>query len=66
MGDLFQTLGVTIMKGGGSGHKSSGTRGNSKIGFGKSANGAPDASSVKEKTSGGKSAKSDTKYKCHG
>ena len=41
-------------------------RGNSKIGNFKSANGAPDASSVKEKTSGGKSAKSATAYKCGG
>ena len=38
--------------------------GNSKIGNFKSANGAPDASAVKEKTSGGKSAKSATRYKC--
>lgn len=53
------------MKGGGHGHSMSGTRGNSKIGFGKSANGAPDATSVKEKTSGGKSPKSATAYKCH-
>lgn len=40
--------------------------GNSKIGNFKSANGAPDASSVKGKTSGGKSPKSATRYKCGG
>lgn len=40
--------------------------GNPKIGTPKSANGAPDAASQKEKTSGGKSAKSATSYKCNG
>jgi len=39
-------------------------QGNKKIGTPKGANSAPDASSVKEKTSGGKSAKSATKFKC--
>jgi hypothetical protein len=39
-------------------------RGNSKIGHFKSANSAPDASAVKEKTSGGKSKKSATAFKC--
>jgi len=38
--------------------------GNKKIGHFKSGTGAPDASSVKEKTKGGKSAKSATKFKC--
>jgi hypothetical protein len=46
-------------------HASSGTRGNKKIGFSGKANGASDASKVKEKTSGGKSHKSATAYKCH-
>jgi hypothetical protein len=40
-------------------------RGNAKIGTPKSAKGAGDASSKKEKTSGGKSPKSATAYKCH-
>jgi hypothetical protein len=39
--------------------------GNDKIGFKKSANGAPDASAIKEKTSGGKSEKSATMLKTH-
>jgi hypothetical protein len=43
-----------------------GTHGNPKIGCKSTANGAPDASSVKEKTSGGKSPKSATRYKTHG
>ena len=40
--------------------------GNPKIGCKSTANGAPDASKVKEKTSGGKSAKSATRYKIGG
>ena len=39
-------------------------RGNSKIGHFKSATGAPDASAVKGKTTGGKSKKSATAFKC--
>ena len=39
-------------------------QGNKKIGHFGSANGAPDASNVKEKTKGGKSPKSATKFKC--
>lgn len=49
----------------GSGHKSSGTRGNAKIGTPISAKGVGDASAKKQKTSGGKSAKSATAFKCH-
>lgn len=43
--------------------------GNKKIGFNgsnTSANSAPDASAVKQKTKGPKSAKSATRFKCHG
>ena len=50
---------------GGTGHSSSGTRGNKKIGHFYGANSAAKASSVQEKTSGGKSQKSATAYKCH-
>lgn len=39
--------------------------GNKKIGTPKSAKGAGDASGKKEKTSGGKSPKSATRFKCH-
>ena len=47
-----------------SGHKFSGTRGNSKIGGGK-AKSFGDASDKKTNTSGGKSAKSATEFKTH-
>lgn len=39
--------------------------GNKKIGTPKSAKGAGDASGQKQKTSGGKSPKSATRFKCH-
>ncbi len=39
-------------------------QGNKKIGHFSTGNGASDASKVKEKTSGGKSKKSATKFKC--
>ena len=53
------------MKGGGHGHSQSGSRGNKKIGGGM-AKSFGDASTKTEKTSGGRSAKSDTQFKTRG